>query len=433
MSIPTTSDTRFGQSLVSAKRCTFRQLSAALAKRRERNCVEETLADVVVELGVVDEHGVRESLAEIGELLLYCDPCTSTVRPPKYREKDADCARCGAPLSRVTPAKAAAAVEAAALRAKSTPRESAPVAEPVDDQQVTRPLPQFQDGAESGDESFLGRVLGGCEIRSRIAAGGMGVVYKAVQINLGRTVAVKVLSEELSRDKSFVDRFIEEARAAAHLSHGGIVHVIDVGEEAGTYFIVMEYVDGENLKDRLEKGGEVSIEETVQMVIQVCQALRHAHSRRTIHRDIKPENIMITVDGHTKVADLGLAKRVTEDSAGITHAGSILGTPYYMAPEQAKDFSKVDARSDIYSLGVTMYRALGGRVPFYGRSPIEVMMKVLDGKRPRLSELRPDIPEELEALVDRMMQRDPAQRFQSVDEVLDELMRIEVQLRSVVH
>ena len=258
----------------------------------------------------------------------------------------------------------------------------------------------------------------------------MGVVYRAIQLNLGRVVAVKVLSEDLARDTNFVRRFLQEARAAAQLNHGSIVHINDVGEQQGVFYFVMEYVDGENLKEVLQTRGRLEIVETVEVMIQVCRALRHAHSRRIIHRDIKPENIMIAKDGGVKLADLGLAKRVSEKSGGLTHAGSILGTPFYMPPEQAKDFSKVDERSDVYSLGVTIYRVLTGKVPFYGRSPIEVMIKALDGKKTSMRELRQDIPEEIERLVDRMMARTSEDRHQSIDEVLDELMRIDVALKS---
>ena len=279
-------------------------------------------------------------------------------------------------------------------------------------------------------DSYIGKVLGGCQIESKIAHGGMGVVYRAVQLNLGRIVAIKLLSEDLAKDRSFVRRFLQEARAAAQLNHGGIVHINDVGEQQGVFYFVMEFVDGQNLKEILEVRKYLDIGETIEIMIQVCHALRHAHSRGIIHRDIKPENIMITRDGVVKLADLGLAKRVSDKSVDITHAGSILGTPFYMPPEQAKDLSKVDERSDIYSLGVSMYRMISGKVPFYGRSPIEVLIKVLDGKKAPMHELRQDVPKEVETLVDVMMQRLPDERFQSVEDVLEELVRVDVLLKS---
>jgi serine/threonine-protein kinase len=186
----------------------------------------------------------------------------------------------------------------------------------------------------------------------------------------------------------------------------------------------MEYVDGKNLRDILKVHEKLDIARSLEITIQVCHALRHAHNRGIIHRDIKPENIMITREGVVKLADLGLAKRMAaENTAGITHAGSILGTPFYMAPEQAKDFSAVDSRSDIYSMGVTLYKMITGKVPFDGRSPIEVMIKAIDGKKVPIRELR-EVPQELEEIVDRMMHKQPEKRYQQVDEALRELSRV---------
>jgi serine/threonine-protein kinase len=251
----------------------------------------------------------------------------------------------------------------------------------------------------------------------------MGVVYKARQLNLGRTVAVKVLSQDLASDGTFVRRFVQEARSAAQLNHGNVVHINDVGECQGVFYFVMEYVDGQNLKQVLKAQKTLDVHRALQIIMEVCQALRHAHRRGIIHRDIKPENIMLTQEGVVKVADLGLAKRTaTDNSVNLTHAGSILGTPYYMAPEQAKDFSKVDRRSDIYSLGVTFYRMVTGKVPFEGRSPIEVMIKAIDGRKVPVREFRSDVPPEVEQIIDRMMHKIPDKRYQDVDEVLRDVV-----------
>ncbi len=376
----------------------------------------------LIEAGSIDESGLRAALSELGVLTLLCETCATTSRPAAYSPGSSDnCPECGSALTLVDPEASARLQQRAAAAARGgNPPEAK--------EEVSPRRREPQEGEES--DRFVGRVLGGCQIDSKIANGGMGTVYKAVQLNLGRTVAVKVLAEELAKDKSFVKRFFLEARAAGQLSHGGIVHINDVGEQQGVFYFVMEFVDGRNLKDILQERKCFEVGETIDIMIQSCHALRHAHGRGIIHRDIKPENIMISRDGIVKLADLGLAKRMSEQSAGITHAGSILGTPYYMAPEQAKDFSKVDARSDIYSLGVTMYRMITSRVPFDGRSPIEVMIKALDGRKVPMRDLRPEVPPEVEALVERMMQKNPANRFQSVDEVLEELMRLDVALRS---
>jgi serine/threonine-protein kinase len=266
---------------------------------------------------------------------------------------------------------------------------------------------------------MISKIIGGCQILEQIARGGMGVVYKARQLNLKRTVAIKILSEELSKDKTYVERFIQEARSAAVLSHGNIVHINDVGDHNGIFYFIMEYVDGENLRDILAQRGYLDVPRTLEIALQVAHALQHAHRRGIIHRDIKPENIMITREGVVKLADMGLAKRISSrDLCGITNTGSIFGTPFYMAPEQAKDFSKVDRRSDIYSLGVTIYKALTGKVPYDGRTPIEVMIKTLEGKHAKLRELRPEIPAEVEQMVERMISRDPGQRYQEAGELI---------------
>jgi serine/threonine-protein kinase len=201
-----------------------------------------------------------------------------------------------------------------------------------------------------------------------------------------------------------------------------------VGQFEGIFYFIMEFVDGATLSEILRQRTKIDPLRTAEIAYQVCQALRHAHRKNIIHRDIKPENIMITSDGVVKLADLGLAKRMSEGELGLTQTGAVMGTPYYMAPEQAKDFSKVDSRSDIYSLGVTIYRALTGRVPFEGKSPLEVMIKACNGARIPMRQIRPEIPEDFEALVDRMMHPNPDERFQDVQEVIDRLGKLIHQL-----
>lgn len=209
-------------------------------------------------------------------------------------------------------------------------------------------------------------------------------------------------------------RFLQEARSAAALNHTNVIHINDAGQSNGVFYYTMEYVQGENLAQRLRRRGTLPVGEALEVTDQVADALAHAHEHEIVHRDVKPENIMITPDGRVKLADLGLAKKVMDAEAStITQAGAILGTPYYMAPEQARDFRRADARSDLYSLGVTLYKMLSGRVPFEGSSPIEVMMKALEGRHPALSSFVPDLPVEVEAFVDRLMHVDPEVRYRS--------------------
>ena len=398
-------DIQVGQHLIQKRICSLRQVNEALEAQRELRSQgsPKPLGLILIQKGYLVEETLRQVLADLGVLELECSACreinsiTSYAPGVEYR-----CPRCRSLMVLVDPSRPKGGVKAA----------PAPYVEPA------TPL-------ASEDDPMISKVIGGCLILKRIARGGMGVVYEARQLNLGRIVAIKILSEELARDRTYVERFIQEARSAAFLSHGNIVHINDVGEHNGIFYFIMEYIDGENLKDLLQKQGCLEIRRALDIGLQVSHALQHAHSRGIIHRDIKPENIIVTREGVVKLADMGLAKRIIPGSAtGITNAGSILGTPFFMAPEQAKDFRQVDRRSDIYSLGVTLYKALTGQVPFDGRSPIEVMIKAIDGKHVPVREVRPEVPVELEAVVERMMDRDPDRRFQDAGDVIGALKAI---------
>jgi predicted Ser/Thr protein kinase len=427
-------EVKLGQVLVQNRWCTLQQVNEALLLQRRLKAENRKppLGVLLLERGTVSEENLRRALAELGVLRLYCPNCRVTYVTDVYQSAaESTCATCKGQtfldnrLEETGPEAGASAADAERYDKSETPVRAAvasegPQAPPV--ALAGRPEAAARD-------SCVGRVLGGCEILEKIAHGGMGVVYKAMQLNLGRTVAVKVLSADLASDATFVRRFLQEARAVAQLNHGNIVHVNDVGEHQGIYYFVMEYVDGENLKDILKRDIMLEISWALEIAIQVCHALRHAHSRGIIHRDIKPENIMITRERCVKLADLGLARRVdSEHKLSVTHSGSVLGTPFYMAPEQAKDFSRADARSDIYSLGVTLYRMITGKVPFFGRTPIEVMIRAIEGRKLAMHDLREGVPPEVEAVVDKMMHRDPDERFQHVEEVMTALTRALVAL-----
>ena len=424
-----TNDIRLGQFLVQKKWCALRQVNEALLKQRRLRAQNQNLplGRILVDAGVIDDEMLREALADLGVLQLHCALCRADYPIATYQRNSVHlCPRCkGAlvlsdrPASETYPSPEIEKSKSKELGTASKPVDAstAHAADKVEAQPKSEAAPQR--------DAYIGKVLGGCHIVEKVAEGGMGVVYKAKQLNLGRTVAVKILSEDLASDSTFVRRFIQEARSAAQLNHGNIVHINDVGEYQGVFYFVMEYVDGKNLKEVLKLHEQLDIPRSLEITAQVCHALRHAHSRGIIHRDIKPENIMITRDGVVKLADLGLAKKMAaENTAGITHAGSILGTPFYMPPEQAKDFSNVDRRSDIYSLGVTLYRMLTGTVPFDGRSPIEVMIKAIEGRKVSIRELRGDVSQEVEEFVNRMMHKQPEKRFQEVDEVLRQLNQL---------
>jgi len=264
------------------------------------------------------------------------------------------------------------------------------------------------------EDSLIGKRIGAYKIERILGSGGMGRVYYAYQESVDRAVALKLLSPSLSENKNLKERFIMEAKAAGRLLHPNIVTVFDAGEVEGKAYIAMEFVDGESLAQRIFEQGRLEVSEVLNIGRQIASALSYAHTCRVIHRDIKPANILIRKDGVAKLADMGLAKRI--DLPGVTMPGAIMGTPFYMAPEQAVDSASVDHRADIYSLGATMYHALVGKVPFEGASTIEVLakQKIEALKFPK----DVGIPQGVRALIMKMMAKEPADRFQSWEEVI---------------
>ncbi|HAA89275.1 MAG: Serine/threonine-protein kinase Sp [Thermoanaerobacterales bacterium 50_218] len=264
---------------------------------------------------------------------------------------------------------------------------------------------------------MLGKVLGNrYEIISRLASGGMANVYLARCRVLNRLVTIKVLKEELAEDKEFLQRFQREAQAVASLSHPNIVNIYDVGEENGLPYIVMEYVEGENLKEVIRRKAPFSPQEIANIGAQVCAALAHAHEKGIVHRDIKPHNILVTTGGRIKVTDFGLARMLSAPSANVTQSGTVVGSVYYFSPEQAQG-REVDPRSDIYSLGVVLYEMATGEVPFKGDNPISVALKHLQEEPPPIRQKNPAIPPELEQVIFKAMAKDPENRFSSADEM----------------
>ncbi len=264
---------------------------------------------------------------------------------------------------------------------------------------------------------LIGQMLGGCIVRKLVGRGGMGEVYLAHHRGLNRPVAVKILPENLTAQPEFVQRFLREARSAAQLDHPNIVQVHDVGQRDGLYYIVMQFVDGQSLDDILTRRKKLPVKDAVTVVRKVAQALAAAHAKGIIHRDIKPANIMVTKEGRVKVMDFGLARPV---NASLTMTGEVLGTPYFMAPEQAKG-EELDGRSDIYSLGATFFYLLTGRNLFDGGTPFTVAMKHVQEDPPDLSAVDPKIPPAVCRIVARMLEKEPAKRPASMDEVVREL------------
>src|SRR5664280_617006 len=259
------------------------------------------------------------------------------------------------------------------------------------------------------------------ELNHLIARGGMAEVYRAHDRLLDRPVALKVLFPELSVDRSFVERFRREAQAAANLSHPNIVPVFDWGEDTGTYFIVMEFIDGRPLSSILKSAGTLSAERTADIGAHVAAALGYAHKHGVIHRDVKPGNVLITDDGQVKVTDFGIARAInTEES--LTQTGAVMGTATYFSPEQAEGIG-VDPRSDIYSLGVVLFEMVTGRAPFLGDTPVAVASKHVRDTPPVPREINPSIPPTFEAIILKSMAKDPNHRYTTAEELRADLLR----------
>ncbi|MGO9344454.1 MAG: Stk1 family PASTA domain-containing Ser/Thr kinase [Acidimicrobiales bacterium] len=272
------------------------------------------------------------------------------------------------------------------------------------------------------DSSGAPRVLSGrYELVHLVARGGMAEVYRAHDRLLDRPVAVKVLFPELSIDRTFVERFRREAQAAANLSHPNIVPVFDWGEDSGTYFIVMEFVDGRALSSILKTAGPLHPDRAAEITADVALALDYAHRHMVIHRDVKPGNVLITDEGQVKVTDFGIARAVNTDES-LTQTGAVMGTATYFSPEQAEGLG-VDARSDIYSLGVVLYEMVAGRPPFIGDSPVSVASKHVREQAPAPRQFNPSIPPDLEAIILKCMAKAPEYRYATGGDLRVDLLR----------
>src|SRR5262245_1370348 len=277
------------------------------------------------------------------------------------------------------------------------------------------------------------------KIIEKLGAGGMGEVYLAEDTKLGRKVALKILSEEFTTNRDRLSRFEQEASAASALNHPNILTIHEVGFDDGHHFIATEYIDGTTLRRRIASG-PIELKEILDISVQVASALEEAHAAGIVHRDIKPDNIMIRRNGYVKVLDFGLAKLTdnASDAAALdgeaatrmlvhTSAGVVMGTSHYMSPEQARG-KPVDARSDIWSLGVVIYELVTGRTPFSGETSTDVVVAITQKEPPPLARFAPNVPAELDWIVNKALRKDRDERYQTIKELLTDLRRLKQRL-----
>jgi serine/threonine-protein kinase len=262
--------------------------------------------------------------------------------------------------------------------------------------------------------------LGDFRLEKKLGQGGMGQVFLATQTSLDRKVALKTLSPELAKKEDFVKRFLREARSMARLQHSNVVQVYAADSVNGVNYVAIEYIDGRSMQGWMNDVKQLSIGDALHVALVCADALKHAHDQNMIHRDIKPDNILVTSRGVVKVADFGLAKAIDED-VSMTQSGTGLGTPLYMAPEQARNAKHVDKRSDIYALGCTLYYFVTGKLPFTGENTLELIVAKEKGTFTHARKLNPQVPERLDLMIDKMMMKDPNHRYADCADIMHDL------------
>ena len=268
---------------------------------------------------------------------------------------------------------------------------------------------------------LLGQQIPGYQLLEKLGQGSMGVVYKARQLSMNRLVAVKVLNPRWAAKPEFIERHTREAHLAARLAHNNTVQAIDVGAAGPLHYFVMEYVEGTTIREELDAGKVYGEREAVEIVLQVAQALEHAHRRGLIHRDIKPANIILTPEGVAKLADLGMARDTSDAALARKERGLAIGTPFYISPEQARGAEHIDGRADLYALGATLYHMVTGRPPFDYKDVDRVLEAHLHETLTPPDHLRPELSSGLGEVVETLMAKDPARRYQKAEDLIIDL------------
>lgn len=269
-----------------------------------------------------------------------------------------------------------------------------------------------------------GQQIPGFKVLGKLGAGAMATVFKGKQLSLNRLVAIKILPRHFTKNPEFIARFYAEGRAAATLNHPNIVQAYDVGKAGEYHYFVMEYVDGSTVHDQIAKHKRFPEREALDIIIQVTEALEHAHKRDLLHRDVKPKNIMLTKEGVAKLADMGLARAISDKEAAEAEAGKAFGTPYYISPEQIRGATNITPAADIYSLGATLYHMVTGAVPFEGKNPKDVMRKHLQSTLVPPDHVNPKLSAGISQVIEKMMAKEHTDRYRNCTDLLTDLRAV---------
>lgn len=283
---------------------------------------------------------------------------------------------------------------------------------------------QLDRARQHAEAERSGQQIPGYKVLGKLGAGAMATVYKAKQLSLDRMVAIKILPKKFTSSTQFIERFYAEGRAAAALNHPNIVQAYDVGQSGELHYFVMEFVEGRTVYDDIVKNRRYLEADALDVVIQVAEALSHAHSKGLIHRDVKPKNIMLSKDGTAKLADMGLARAVTDKEAAEAEQGKAFGTPYYISPEQIRGELKIGPPADIYSLGATLYHMVTGNVPFDGKNPSAVMHKHLKEQPVPPDQVNPKLSPGVSEVIEMMMAKNPKDRYAGCNDLLVDLRAV---------
>jgi serine/threonine-protein kinase len=299
------------------------------------------------------------------------------------------------------------------------------LAEQIERRKASAPEPTKTEeglGLEESTDDGEPHQLGPYSLQKRLG-GVMGIVYRGIDTQTNRTVALKVLPRHLAHEMAFVERFKREVRATSILSHPNIVQVYDAGVIQGVFYLATEFIDGETLNQRLRREKVMAEKDVAEIGMKVASALGHAHSKNVLHRDVKPENVMISKAGEVKLADFGLAKMLADEQR-ITAEGIAVGTPHYIAPEQARALKDTDHRADLYSLGATLFHLATGRLPYEGDDGAEIMRRHVFDELPDPRSIKADLSNELASVIVKLMAKSPANRYQSAQELVAALEKI---------